>query len=628
MFSAAEINGKRIELSREKNEAVLIAILAFMLWLLPLCKRSPIWVDLVFRFLAVGNAAVLVRRADDISRQEQILGAQIHVSRQLLQKYINVQAYQEEQAIVGEIMPPPPELPPEPQYQLAERSQQRSADAQDAEVREEGAIVKAIDQSIPLVSSLANYDLLVSCEGKIEGACFDRYLLKKQAAKIKVSQIAKLTEELQLDLGLQSQPIVSIQDGFIAVDIPRRDRKTFKYQQFIQGVPAQGLWLPIGVALGGDLIEVDMTNPDTCHIMGGGTTGSGKSVWLQVAVKSLCDRYQPDQLQLVLNDYGQATFGCFEGDEHLLSPVLYSPEDIGQMLEVMAGEMNRRKRLLKENGVSHIQGLNQKLETPLPRICIFTDEYSAMIEGSNEEERSQIESAMIQLAMEARKTGIHMITFMQRPDAKYLLPQIRSNHPAAVCLKVKRPEDSKIILAEEKAGGDSLLGHGDLLFSWGGKLERLQGLFWEPSSNQQMSDRVYSFPPKSAQPVEESSPFAYRYPATWEEDSRYAKTLTRGLCCYPGCNNQATETHHARYQNENGRSICGSPTPGLDTFPLCDEHHSDRSNPASAHHPSNWIKGTCQHPLEIDSRNTPEYHALLRQGWAEKEINLSNFRAA
>lgn len=622
-FAAPDINKKRVKLGRKKNGLTLHLVAALFFWLAPLTRPLPPWFDIFCRVLAAANAAVLLRETDEVAREEQLLIAEIEGSRRLLQKSIGVLAYQHEQAIMAPIMPPPPELPPEPQYQLAERSHQRPAEVEQGQEVSRGA-----DQSGLLVSSLASYGIEVSCEDRIEGACFNRYLLKKQAARIKVSQIAKLTEELQLDLGLRSQPIVSIQDGFIAVDIPRRDRKIFKYQQFIQDVPAQGLWLPIGVALGGDLIEVDMTNPDTCHIMGGGTTGSGKSVWLQVAVKSLCDRYQPDQLQLVLNDYGQATFGCFEGDEHLLSPVLYSPEDIGQMLEVMAGEMNRRKRLLKENGVSHLQGLNQKLETPLPRICIFTDEYSAMIEGSNEEERSQIESAMIQLAMEARKTGIHMITFMQRPDAKYLLPQIRSNHPAAVCLKVKRPEDSKIILAEEKAGGDSLLGHGDLLFSWGGKLERLQGLFWEPNSNQQVSDRVYSFPPKSAQPVEESSPFAYRYPATWEEDSRYAKNLTRGLCCYPGCNNQATETHHARYQNENGRSICGSPTPGLDTFPLCDEHHSDRSNPASAHHPSNWIKGTCQHPLEIDSRNTPEYHALLRQGWAEKEINLSNFRAA
>jgi DNA segregation ATPase FtsK/SpoIIIE-like protein len=480
-----------------------------------------------------------------------------------------------------------------------------------------------------LVASLADYKIPVSCEGRVEGSCFDRYLLKKQASGIKFSQITKLTEELQLDLGLDSEPIISIQNGFIAVDVPRQSRKTFHYHDFIKpGIkPEGGLWLPIGVSLNGQLIEVDMSGPDACHILGGGVTGGGKSVWLDVAVKSLCDRYDPSEVMLMLSDYGKASFGCFEGDPHLICPVLYSIDDIIEMQEVLVGEMERRKTLLNRHGVPHLTALNKKLDTPLPRICDFTDEYTAAIEAASDTQRKKLESNKIKLSLEARKAGIHLLTFMQRPEEDYLDGQIRSNHPASVCLKVKRAEDSKMVLGESGLGGEKLLGQGDLLFSYKGRVERLQSLFWEPGveASARVGDRAYTFTPQPYQPSEEAGPYAYRYPPNWKQISHEAKILTGTLCCFPGCRHEATETHHARYQDEYGRSICDEPLAGIDIFPLCSRHHSHRSDPECAHHKENWVYGTCQEPLEIDSQNTPQYYQKLRQGWQEKTQKFEQF---
>ncbi|MEP0872884.1 hypothetical protein NDA01_24000 [Trichocoleus desertorum AS-A10] len=117
---------------------------------------------------------------------------------------------------------------------------------------------------------------------------------------------------------------------------------------------------------------------------------------------------------------------------------------------------------------------------------------------------------------------------------------------------------------------------------------------------------------------EEESPYAYRYTEGYERNRALAMTMTQGQCCYPGCPNEATEAHHICYQDEEGNSICDDPIPGRHLYPLCDDHHQDKSNPECAHHKNNWIKGSCPHPLQIDSRSTDQYILLLEQGWLEK----------
>lgn len=609
---------------------------------------SPMFVkmDRALNFLLLGMSPLLayagIEYAHKLEEREAPYCTAKTFAKQLIAKTYAAEATNMQLTLDHQVAQTHAALNPPPQQrqiQYAQPRQQLPAQQQESGVgsQEQQGQSQAIATTQPqqaslantLVAALADYKIPVSCEGRVEGSCFDRYLLKKQASGIKFSQITKLTEELQLDLGLDSEPIISIQNGFIAVDVPRQTRKTFHYHDFIKPEikPEGGLWLPIGVSLNGQLIEVDMSGPDACHILGGGVTGGGKSVWLDVAVKSLCDRYDPSEVMLMLSDYGKASFGCFEGDPHLLCPVLYGIDDIIEMQEVLVGEMERRKTLLNRHGVPHLTALNKKLDTPLPRICDFTDEYTAAIEAASDTQRKKLESNKIRLSLEARKTGIHLITFMQRPEEAYLDGQIRSNHPASVCLKVKRAEDSKMVLGEAGLGGEKLLGQGDLLFSYKGRVERLQSLFWEPGIevSAQVSDRAYTFAPQPYQPSEEAGPYAYRYPPNWKQVSHEAKILTGTLCCFPGCEHGATETHHARYQDERGRSICDEPLAGIDIFPLCDRHHSHRSDPECAHHKDNWVYGTCQEPLEIDSHNTPSYRQKLQQGWQEKTQKFEQF---
>ncbi|MBD2099260.1 hypothetical protein H6F90_29795 [Trichocoleus sp. FACHB-591] len=135
---------------------------------------------------------------------------------------------------------------------------------------------------------------------------------------------------------------------------------------------------------------------------------------------------------------------------------------------------------------------------------------------------------------------------------------------------------------------------------------------------EQFSDRPVDISSDEVEDSEEENPYTYRYTEGHERNAALAMTMTQGQCCYPGCTQPATEVHHVRYQDEEGNSICDNPQPAVDLFPLCDGHHQDRSNPECAHHKNNWIKGSCPHPLQIDSRSTDQYILLLKQGWLEK----------
>ncbi len=120
----------------------------------------------------------------------------------------------------------------------------------------------------------------------------------------------------------------------------------------------------------------------------------------------------------------------------------------------------------------------------------------------------------------------------------------------------------------------------------------------------------------------EVDPYAYRYecePLSWPSISKVTLALTGGLCCYPGCEEEAYQAHHVHYMMGD-QLITKLPQSGRDVFGLCRRHHSDRNDPQCAHHPTNWIQGEMQEPLHADSRNTIEYKRLLHQGWLQKTL--------
>ena len=239
-----------------------------------------------------------------------------------------------------------------------------------------------------LVDILKSFKVNVEYIGAIAGTTFIRIKLKPGRG-VKVASILKLAADLQVQLGLTRPPLIATQAGYVSVDLPREDRQTAYFKDYIQ--PQQTpdsapITIAIGVDLEGKLVETDLANPNNCHFLVGGTPGSGKSEFLRSLLLSLIYRYSPEQVKITLVDPKRVTFPEFTKMPWLLSPVVKNSEAAISLMEELVAEMDKRYQLLETAGCPHLDAYNQKkaLDKQLPRIvCIFDEYADFMVEKGN-----------------------------------------------------------------------------------------------------------------------------------------------------------------------------------------------------------------------------------------------------
>jgi DNA segregation ATPase FtsK/SpoIIIE, S-DNA-T family len=336
-----------------------------------------------------------------------------------------------------------------------------------------------------LVNALQSFGVGVEYQGAAIAPAFIRVKLKPDPG-VRIAAILRSSNDLRVQLGLEHPPLIAPQTGYVSVDLPRRDRAIAQFAQYIQPVSSQTplpARIAIGVNLEGQLIEANLSDPNTCHFLVGGTTGSGKSEFLRSLLLSLLARHSPQHLQIALVDPKRVTFPEFEQMPWLYAPVVKDSDRAIALMTELVGEMEQRYHLFERAKCADIQSYNKKLEEKdgqfLSRIVCIFDEYADFM--AEKEIRIELEQSIKRLGAMARAAGIHLIVATQRPEAKVVTPLIRSNLPGRVALRTASEADSAIILGSKETSAANLLGKGDLLFQSGSQLLRLQSLFADVS---------------------------------------------------------------------------------------------------------------------------------------------------
>jgi len=312
----------------------------------------------------------------------------------------------------------------------------------------------------------------------------------KPEAGIKYSRITGLAEDLCLALRAESILIERIPGkSTIGIEVPNQNRQTIMLREVVEsaefGNSASKLTLGFGKDLIGRMKVSDLAQMP--HLLIAGSTGTGKSVFLNSLIISMLYKATPDELKLVMVDPKRLELGLYEDIPHLLAPVVTDPKVASNVLRNAVREMERRLKLLAQRGVRNIDQYNRTFKTgqslslfenaaedehkPLPYIVIIIDELAdlMMVDTNN------VEESITRLAQMARAVGIHLILATQRPSVDVITGLIKANFPARISFRVASKVDSRTIL--DANGSESLLGRGDMLYLPAGssRLHRIHG---------------------------------------------------------------------------------------------------------------------------------------------------------
>ena len=308
--------------------------------------------------------------------------------------------------------------------------------------------------------------------------------------------------EVQLDPGVKYSKVPSIQDNIqgnleaisirieapipgkatVGIEVPNEKRDVVYFGDLINNKdflednnPTNVI---LGMDVGGNPVYLDIK--DTPHALVAGSTGSGKSICINVAIASIIYKAHPDDVKLILIDPKKVEFSKYRGLPHLATPIITDNKLAAATLKWACDEMENRYELFMTLGASnykeYLQIINANNETKhLPYIVIIIDEYADLaVSGAD------VEDYVMRLTAKARAAGIHLLVCTQRPTVNVINGTIKANIPARIAFKAKTAMESNIII--DRSGAEKLLGKGDMIYiEENGRERRIQGAFISPS---------------------------------------------------------------------------------------------------------------------------------------------------
>ena len=295
------------------------------------------------------------------------------------------------------------------------------------------------------------------------------------AAGIKISTIINLADDISRSMGVGAVRIAQIfGTQYLGVEVPNDQRETVTIKDLLSHNNFKNTTHKIPICIGKDIsgnIEViDLSK--TPHLLVAGTTGSGKSVFINTLLASILYKFSPEELRLILIDPKMLELSVYNDIAHLLTPVVTEPKKAIIALKWVCKEMERRYSLMNEEGTRSLDGYNQKAIEKLPYIIVFIDEMADLMMTAGKE----VEHYVQRLAQMARACGIHLVMATQRPSVDIITGSIKANFPSRISFQVASKYDSRTVLGE--VGAEQLLGNGDMLMSKnGGNIIRYQSAF-------------------------------------------------------------------------------------------------------------------------------------------------------
>ncbi len=328
------------------------------------------------------------------------------------------------------------------------------------------------------------------------------------APGIKASKIISLSDDIARNMSAMSARVAIIPGkNVIGIEIPNSIKnpvylsELFKHEQFVNN--EKNLILALGKDISGNAKFANLENMP--HLLIAGTTGSGKSVGINVMITSILYKHSPEDCKFILIDPKMLELSVYEGVPHLITPVVTDPKKAIVALKWVVREMESRYKKMSLLGVRNIEnynlriieainksekivrsipaGINPETGQPtttnieienkkMPFIVVVVDEMADLMMVAGKE----IEHAIQRLSQMARAAGIHLIMATQRPSVDVITGTIKANFPSRISFQVSSKFDSRTILGDE--GAERLLGKGDMLMmTAGGITTRIHGPF-------------------------------------------------------------------------------------------------------------------------------------------------------